>query len=147
MSGTETFIPGDRGYLMSHEWAQDGGGGLVTIGITDYAQQQLGDIVFVELPELGQQIDAGEQVAVIESVKAASDIYAPVSGEVVEVNDALTDAPEHINTEPYGNGWLYRVRVPHASELDQLMDAETYQAGVERGGPKNLNNAISGFPA
>src|SRR5690606_5131149 len=99
-------IPGDLKFLKSHEWARLEDGGRVTIGISDHAQNALGDLVYVELPDLGDQVEAGNGVAVVESVKAASDVYAPVSGKIVAVNDALTDAPETINADAFGDGWI-----------------------------------------
>jgi len=118
-------VPDDLSYASSHEWArlEDG---IVTVGITDFAQQALGDVVFVELPELDVQVNAGVEAGVVESVKAASDIYSPVSGTVVAVNDALEDAPESVNQDPYGDGWFFRVEPDDAEELDELLDADGY---------------------
>jgi glycine cleavage system H protein len=114
-------------YAKSHEWVLDNGDGTVTIGITDRAQDLLGDIVFVELPELGSACTSGSEFSVIESVKAASDIYAPVTGEVIEVNAALEDAPEQINTDAYGTGWLCKIKLDDAaSQLGKLLDAAAY---------------------
>lgn len=118
-------------YLESHEWARKETDGTITVGITEYAQDQLGDVVFVELPEVGRQVEKGEQVAVVESVKTASDIYTPVSGEITEVNGALEDAPENINDAPFEAGWMFRVRPSDASEYDDLLDADGYQAVIE----------------
>lgn len=116
-------------YTEEHEWISvDSGVG--TVGITDYAQEQLGDVVFVEVPEVGRTIAKGEAVAVVESVKAASDIYAPVSGEVVGANGALADAPGDVNLEPTGKGWFFKVRLADLSELDGLMDQAAYDAFV-----------------
>ncbi len=122
-------IPKDLLYTETHEWVaiEDG---IATCGITDFAQDQLGDIVYVELPEAGSAVVAGEVCGVIESVKAASDLYAPVSGEVVEVNQDLTDAPELINKDPYGDGWLFRVKMSDPSETDALLDAARYEQFV-----------------
>ncbi len=122
-------IPKDLLYTETHEWVaiEDG---IATCGITDFAQDQLGDIVYVELPEAGSAVGAGEVCGVIESVKAASDLYAPVSGEVVEVNQDLTDAPELINKDPYGDGWLFRVKMSDPSETDALLDAARYEQFV-----------------
>lgn len=124
-------IPGDRRYAASHEWALAGEDGLVTVGITDHAQHALGDVVFVELPEVGAHLDAGDPAGVVESVKAASDVYAPVSGVVAEVNGALADTPEAVNADPYSGGWFYRLRPDDPSELDALLDAEGYGSSLE----------------
>ncbi|MGS2723608.1 glycine cleavage system protein GcvH [Porticoccus sp. GXU_MW_L64] len=114
-------------YIASHEWIRDEGDGTVTVGITDHAQEALGDIVFVELPDVGAELATGDDAGVVESVKAASDIYSPVSGEVVAVNDELEDAPETANSSPYGDGWFFRIKLSDASELDALLDADAYQ--------------------
>lgn len=119
-------IPADLRYLASHEWARKNSDGTVTIGITDYAQDSLGDVVYVELPEVGSNVTAREEAAVVESVKAASDIYSLVSGEVVEVNEALVDEPELVNDSPYQDGWFFRVRPDDINELDDSLDAEGY---------------------
>ncbi len=119
-------IPSDLKYLESHEWVRVNEDGSVTLGITDHAQASLGDVVFVELPEPGMLVSAGQEVAVVESVKAASDIYAAVSGEVVEVNAALMDEPELINSSPYGDGWFFRIMPNDLSELEAALDAEAY---------------------
>lgn len=124
-------IPSELRYTKSHEWIRSMEDGHLEIGITDHAQEMLGDMVFVELPEVGSPISAGDDCAVVESVKAASDIYAPVSGEIVEVNDALNDAPESVNTDPYGDGWLFRIRPQSEDELAELLDAEGYAEVVE----------------
>ena len=113
-------------YVASHEWVRDEGDGTVTIGITDHAQDLLGDVVFVELPEVGNDVATGDEAGVVESVKAASDIYAPVSGEIIEVNDQLEDSPELANSDPYGDGWFFRIKLSDTSELDGLLDAEAY---------------------
>lgn len=118
-------------YARSHEWASEPADGVVTVGITDFAQEQLGDVVFVELPEVGRTVDAGEAVAVVESVKTASDIYAPLAGEIVAVNDALEDEPEAINAAPYEGGWLFKLRVADAAAWDDLLDASGYEAVAE----------------
>lgn len=118
-------------YARSHEWASEPADGVVTVGITDFAQEQLGDVVFVELPEVGRSVDAGEAVAVVESVKTASDIYAPLAGEIVAVNDALEDEPEAINAAPYEGGWLFKLRVADAAAWDDLLDASGYEAVAE----------------
>ena len=125
-------LPETLKYSLSHEWSKLEGDTL-TVGITDFAQDQLGDVVFVELPKVGAQVAAGSAVAVVESVKTASDIYAPVSGEVTEVNSALTDAPETINSAPYEEGWMFKLRVTDTSELDGLLSADAYQKVAEAG--------------
>lgn len=113
-------------YTRSHEWVGEAEDGVVTVGITAYAQDQLGDVVYVELPEVGATVEAGDALAVVESVKTASDIYAPLAGTVEAVNDALADAPETINDAPYGDGWLFRLRLRDAAERDGLLDADGY---------------------
>tara|TARA_S200000501_G_scaffold357728_1_gene381695 strand:- start:403 stop:798 length:396 start_codon:yes stop_codon:yes gene_type:complete len=120
-------VPVELGYAATHEWAKQDEEGLIVIGISDHAQDALGDIVYVELPEVGQQIVAGEEAGVVESVKAASDIYAPVSGAVAEINDALEDSPETVNQDPYGDGWFFKLKVTDERELDDLLDAESYE--------------------
>lgn len=127
-------IPDNLRYTTSHEWVSDPVDGVVTVGITDYAQDQLGDVVFVELPEVGADVSAGEPVAVVESVKTASDIYTPVSGSVASVNADLDDAPERINESPFESGWLFKVRVADAGQLSGLLDAGAYQRAVEEEG-------------
>lgn len=119
-------IPGDLRFQKSHEWARVEEGGRVRIGISEHAQELLGDLVYVELPKVGDHIEAGSGCAVVESVKAASDVYAPVSGEVVEVNEALADKPETINEDAYGDGWLFVVKAGNADELDALLSADDY---------------------
>ncbi|MGM0536172.1 MAG: glycine cleavage system protein GcvH [Pseudomonadota bacterium] len=121
-------IPANLRYAESHEWVLDNGDGTVTIGITDHAQEALGDVVFVELPEVGRSLAVGDEFGVIESVKAASDLYAPVAGEVLDVNDALEDGPEAVNESPYEDGWIMKVRLDDPSDLDNLLDADAYQA-------------------
>lgn len=121
--------PTELRYAESHEWAASDGGSA-TVGITDFAQDQLGDVVFVELPDVGRRVAKGEQMAVIESVKTASDIYAPVSGVIEAVNDALDARPELINSDPYGDGWLVRIGLADASELAGLLDAAAYTASA-----------------
>ena len=118
-------------YLSSHEWARVEEDGTVTIGITDHAQDALGDVVYVEVPEVGSTVTAGEEAGVVESVKAASDIYSLVSGEVVEVNEQLQDAPETVNASPYDDGWFFRVRPDDLSELENALDADDYRSVVE----------------
>jgi len=121
--------PSELKYASSHEWARLDGD-VVTVGITDHAQEALGDLVYVELPDVGDTVSAGDEAGVVESVKAASDIYAPVSGEVIAVNDALGDTPEIINTDPYNEGWIYKIRITDVSELDNLMSGDEYDAQV-----------------
>ncbi|MEO6698235.1 MAG: glycine cleavage system protein GcvH [Paraperlucidibaca sp.] len=120
-------LPAELKYAASHEWARLDGD-VVTVGITDHAQDALGDLVFVELPSVGDVISAGQEAGVVESVKAASDIYAPVSGEIIAINEALVDAPEIVNTEPYTGGWLYQIKISDAAELDNLLSADAYAA-------------------
>ena len=119
-------IPGDLKFLSSHEWARVESDGTITIGISDHAQDLLGDIVFVELPEVGQMLDAENDAAIVESVKAASDVYSPLSGEVIEVNSVLEDQPEIINSSPYEDGWFYKLTPFDMSELDNLLSPEDY---------------------
>jgi glycine cleavage system H protein len=121
-------VPSDLRYRDSHEWIRAEDEGTVMVGISDHAQEALGDMVFVELPEPGMSYDQAEACAVVESVKAASDIYAPVSGEVVEANGKLEDSPELVNSDPYGEGWLFRMIPSDSSELDGLLDADAYAA-------------------
>lgn len=123
-------IPSDLKYLESHEWARLESDGTVTIGISDHAQDALGDLVFVEVPEVGKSLARGGAAAVVESVKAASDVYSPVTGEVIAANDSLGSAPELVNTDPYGAGWLFKIKPADKSELDQLLSAAAYQKVV-----------------
>ena len=120
----------DVRYSKEHEWIRVEGE-LATVGISQYAQEQLGDVVFVDVPQVGRKVTKGESIAVVESVKAASDIFAPVSGEVVEANGALTDSPGDVNAEPMGKGWFFRIRLSNKSELDGLMDEAAYNAFVK----------------
>ncbi|HLV13402.1 MAG TPA: glycine cleavage system protein GcvH [Trueperaceae bacterium] len=120
-------------YAATHEWARKDDDGTVVVGITDFAQDQLGDVVFVELPEVGRKVVKGDTLAVIESVKTASDIYAPVSGEVVAVNDALDAKPETINESPYEDGWLFAIAPSNEAEYDELLDAQGYAATLDEG--------------
>ncbi len=124
-------IPSELKYARTHEWARLEEDGTVTVGITDHAQEALGDVVFVEHPEVGQQLAAEQEAGVVESVKAASDIYAPVAGTVVAVNEALEDAPENVNQDPYGNGWFFRLEPDDPADLDDLLDAEGYGEFLE----------------
>jgi glycine cleavage system H protein len=119
-------IPSELKYARSHEWARLEEDGTVTVGITDHAQDALGDVVFVEHPEVGQQLVAEDEAGVVESVKAASDIYAPVSGKVIAVNTALEDAPEQVNQDPYGDGWFFKVQPDDPADLEELLSAEAY---------------------
>lgn len=120
-------IPADRRYAESHEWAKLEADGTVTVGISDHAQQALGDVVYVELTEIGKVFGQGDAAGVVESVKAASDIYSPVSGEIIAVNEDLSDSPELLNEEPYGS-WIFKLKPSDKSELDKLLDAEGYAA-------------------
>jgi glycine cleavage system H protein len=121
-------VRSDLLYRESHEWVRDEGDGTVIVGISDHAQAQLGDMVYVELPEPGMSYGQGDAFGVVESVKAASDVYAPVSGEVVETNPALKDEPELVNSDPYGDGWLLRLQLADSDELEGLLSAEAYEA-------------------
>ena len=120
-------VPEELKYAATHEWSRPDEHGVITVGITDHAQDLLGDIVFVELPEVGSQLAASDEAGVVESVKAASDIYMPVAGEIVEINDELEDAPEKVNESPYGEGWFFRIKPDDPTELSQLLDATGYQ--------------------
>lgn len=122
-------IPTDLRYCNSHEWARIEGD-IVTVGISDHAQEELTDVVFVELPDIGRIVDAGDPTAVVESVKAASDIYAPVAGEIVETNPEVEADPALVNTDPYGKGWIYKLRVKNTAHIYSLMDAAAYQAHI-----------------
>lgn len=123
-------IPAELKYVASHEWLRAEADGIITVGITEHAQELLGDIVFVELPEVGANLDAEEQAGVVESVKAASDVYAPIAGEVVAINQALIDAPETANSDPYGDGWFFKIKPVDASAWDGLLNAEQYAAEI-----------------
>ncbi len=124
-------IPSELKYATSHEWVRNEGNGIVTVGITEHAQELLGDMVFVELPDVGDAVSTGDDVAVAESVKAASDIYAPVTGEVVEVNEDLEDSPELVNSDAFGDGWMFKVKVEDMSDLESLLDAEGYANSID----------------
>ena len=124
-------LPTELRYASSHEWARLEDDGSVVVGITDHAQDALGDVVFVELPEVGSTVAMGAECAVVESVKAASDIYAPVSGEIVEINENLEDAPETINGDPYGDGWMFRIQPDNEDQLNDLLDADGYAAEID----------------
>ncbi|MDQ3039955.1 MAG: glycine cleavage system protein GcvH [Pseudomonadota bacterium] len=124
-------IPGDLKFLKSHEWARVEGDGRITIGISDHAQGLLGDLVYVELPEVGDRIEVGTACAVVESVKAASDVYAPVTGKVVEVNAALSDKPETINEDAYGDGWILVVEAEEPEQMNELLEPDDYAELLE----------------
>lgn len=124
-------IPSDLRYTKSHEWVRLEDDGVVRVGITDHAQGLLGDLVYVEVPEVGDSLSAGDACAVVESVKAASDVYAPLNGEVVEANETLADSPEAVNEDPYDSGWLFTLRIEDESALDELLDADAYSSEIE----------------
>lgn len=124
-------IPSELKYATSHEWVRNEGDGIVTVGITEHAQDLLGDMVFVELPEVEDEVSTGDDVAVAESVKAASDIYAPVSGTIVEVNEDLEDSPELVNSDAFGDGWMFKIKLDDEGELDNLLDAEGYANSID----------------
>ena len=121
-------IPAELKYVESHEWLRKEEDGSITVGITDFAQAALGDVVFIELPEVGDEVEADQDIAVVESVKAASDVYAPIAGKIVAVNEALVDAPEKANEDPYGDAWFFRMEPVDANVLDTLMTADEYAA-------------------
>ncbi|MCW8886236.1 MAG: glycine cleavage system protein GcvH [Motiliproteus sp.] len=123
-------IPSNLRFAKSHEWVLDNGDGTVTVGISDHAQELLGDVVFVELPEVGRELSKGDDFSLVESVKAASDVYCPVSGEVIEVNEVLDDAPETLNEDPYTQGWIAKLRISNEAEISELLDASGYEAVV-----------------
>src|SRR5687768_4635000 len=123
-------IPSNLKYLDSHEWARVESDGTITVGISDHAQGALGDLVFVEVPEVGKSLTKGGAAAVVESVKAASDVYSPISGEVIAANDALGSSPELVNSDPYGAGWLFKIKPNNTAELQQLLDAKSYEKVV-----------------
>lgn len=119
--------PADLKYVASHEWLRQEEDGTITIGITEHAQDLLGDIVYIELPEQGATVEADQEIAVVESVKAASDVYAPIAGEIVAINEALVDAPDTINSDPYGEGWFFKIKPANPADYNDLMDADEYQ--------------------
>ncbi len=127
-------LPGDLKYTKDHEWVRVEEDGTVKVGITDHAQNALGDLVYVEPPEVGSEVIAGDSCSVVESVKAASDVYSPISGEIVAVNETLADAPETVNQDPYGEGWLFAMRPGDAGEIEELLDADAYQALLDEEG-------------
>ncbi|WP_114325722.1 glycine cleavage system protein GcvH [Candidatus Colwellia aromaticivorans] len=124
-------IPSELKYATSHEWIRNEGNGIVTVGITEHAQDLLGDMVFVELPDVGDNVTTGDDICVAESVKAASDIYAPVTGEVIEINEELEDAPELVNSDAFGGGWLFKIKMEDAGELESLLDAQGYANSID----------------
>ncbi|HZP11277.1 MAG TPA: glycine cleavage system protein GcvH [Nevskiaceae bacterium] len=124
-------VPGDLKYVKTHEWIKKLPDGNVVIGITDHAQNALGDLVFVEVPKPGRKLKADEACAVVESVKAASDVYAPLAGEVIESNPKLADAPETLNSDPYGAGWMWKMKPANAGDVDKLLDAAGYQKVID----------------
>jgi|TARA_R110002124_G_scaffold126966_1_gene286830 glycine cleavage system H protein len=124
-------IPSDLRYATTHEWVRPEGDGTFTVGISEHAQELLGDMVFVELPDVGATVSAGDDIAVAESVKAASDVYAPIGGEIVSVNEELEDSPELVNSDPFGDGWLFRIKADDAEEVEGLLDAEGYENSIE----------------
>ncbi len=124
-------IPKELRYASSHEWVRPEGEGVYTIGITEHAQELLGDMVFVELPDVGDDVNAGEDVAVAESVKAASDVYTPITGEVLAINEELEDSPELVNSDPFGDGWMFKIKAADEAEVEELLDAEAYAASIE----------------
>jgi len=124
-------VPGELKYTKSHEWVRINEDGTLTIGITDHAQDLLGDMVYIEPPEVGRTLDSGEDCAVVESVKAASDVYSPIAGEIVESNESLADSPEVVNKDPYGEGWLFKLKPSDAGAVNALLDADAYNELVE----------------
>ena len=124
-------VPNNLKFLKSHEWARVEEDGTVTVGISDHAQELLGDIVFVELPEVGKEISQSSDIAIVESVKAASDVYSPLTGEVTEINEALNDNPEIINSSPYEDGWFFKIKPQDISEMEKLLDADAYESSSE----------------
>lgn len=123
-------IPANLKYVASHEWLKLEDDGIITVGITDHAQDLLGDVVFVELPEVGREVSADEEIAVVESVKAASDVYAPIAGEIVEINDELVNSPELANEDPYGKAWFFKIKPTNVADYDDLLSAEEYQSAL-----------------
>lgn len=124
-------IPKELRYTATHEWVRPEGDGVFTVGITEHAQGLLGDMVFVELPDVGDEVSTGDDIVVAESVKAASDVYAPISGEILEVNPELEDSPELVNSDPFGDGWMFKIKAEDAAEVDALLDAEGYGSTIE----------------
>lgn len=124
-------IPSELRYASTHEWVRNEGDGTFTVGISEHAQELLGDMVFVELPDVGDAVSAGEDVAVAESVKAASDVYTPITGEVVAINEELEDSPELVNSDAFGDGWMFRIKAEDVSEIEALLDAEGYGNSID----------------
>lgn len=124
-------IPSELRYASTHEWVRPEGNGVYTVGITEHAQELLGDMVFVDLPDVGDTVSAGDDVAVAESVKAASDVYAPIGGEIVAVNEELEDSPEQVNSDAFGDGWLFQIKAEDESEVEGLLDAEGYKDSID----------------
>ncbi|MCM2678894.1 glycine cleavage system protein GcvH [Echinimonas agarilytica] len=124
-------IPAELKYTASHEWIRKEEDGTYTIGITEHAQELLGDMVYVELPEVGEEVSAGDDIAVAESVKAASDVYSPLSGEIMAVNESLDDSPELVNSDAFGDGWFFRIKPTDLAELDDVLDADAYQEVID----------------
>ena len=122
--------PGNLKYTETHEWLRNEGGDTYTVGITDHAQGMLGDIVFVDLPELDVDVSSGNEIAVIESVKTAADVYSPVNGHIMAINESLIATPEAVNRDPYGDGWLFQIKIENASQLDKLLDANAYEESI-----------------
>jgi len=126
-----SYCPSDLLYTKSHEWLRKEGDDVITVGITDHAQSSMGDLVFVELPDEGDTVSEGDEIAVVESVKTAADIYGPVSGEIVAINEALAETPDKVNADPYGDGWLFQMKVDDIEKLEEKMSAEEYQQQIE----------------
>ncbi|MDM7859577.1 glycine cleavage system protein GcvH [Alteromonas sp. ASW11-36] len=124
-------IPKELRYTATHEWVRPEGDGVFTVGITEHAQDLLGDMVFVELPDVGDEVSTGDDIVVAESVKAASDVYAPISGEILAVNEELEDSPELVNSDPFGDGWMFKIKAEDASEVESLLDAEGYEESID----------------
>ncbi|WP_137166195.1 glycine cleavage system protein GcvH [Salinimonas lutimaris] len=124
-------IPTDLRYAATHEWVRPEGDGVFTVGISEHAQELLGDMVFVDLPDVGDQVSTGDDVAVAESVKAASDVYTPLTGEIIAVNETLEESPELVNSDSYGDGWLFKIKADDPSEVENLLDAEGYEASID----------------
>ena len=126
-----TELPLELRYLSSHEWLRVENDGTAYVGITDHAQEQMGDLVFVECPEVGSTVSAGDEAGVVESVKAASDIFAPVSGEIIAINESLEDAPEKVNEDAFGDGWMFQIKMSDEADLDNLLTADQYQTQID----------------
>ena len=124
-------IPKELRYTATHEWVRPEGDGIFTVGITEHAQGLLGDMVFVELPDIGDEVSTGDDIVVAESVKAASDVYAPISGEILEINEELEDSPELVNSDPFGDGWMFKVKAEDVAEVEALLDAEGYENTID----------------